>query len=39
VNVPAETPELLEVDFVLSTLTTLRVEKLSDGQVNVTQNA
>lgn len=39
VNVPAETPELLEVDFVLSTLTTLRVEKLPDGQVNVTQNA
>lgn len=39
VNVPAETPELLEVDFVLSTLDALRVEKLPDNQVNVTQNA
>ncbi|MGL5966863.1 MAG: sugar phosphatase [Kluyvera sp.] len=39
VNVPAETPELLEVDFVLSTLAALRVEKLPDNQVNVTQNA
>lgn len=39
VNVPPETPELLEVDFVLSTLSALRVEKLPDGQVNVTQNA
>lgn len=39
VNVPPETPELLEVDFVLSTLAALRVEKLPDNQVNVTQNA
>ena len=39
VNVPPETPELLEVDFVLSTLTTLVVEKLPDGVVNVSQNA
>ncbi|MFV0265434.1 MAG: sugar phosphatase [Kluyvera sp.] len=39
VNVPPETPELLEVDFVLSTLTSLRVEKLADGTVNVSQNA
>lgn len=39
VNVPPETPELLEVDFVLSTLDALRVEKLPDNQVNVTQNA
>lgn len=39
VNVPPETPELLEVDFVLTTLTALQVEKLPDGQVNVTQNA
>lgn len=38
VNVPPETPELLEVDFVLSTLAALRVEKLPDNQVNVTQN-
>lgn len=39
VHVPPETPELLEVDFVLSTLAALRVEKLPDNQVNVTQNA
>jgi sugar-phosphatase len=39
VNVPPKTPELLEVDFVLSTLAALRVEKLPDNQVNVTQNA
>lgn len=39
VNVPPETPELLEVDFVLSTLAALRVEKLPDNQVIVTQNA
>lgn len=39
VNVPPETPELLEVDFVLSTLAALRVEKLPDNQVKVTQNA
>ena len=39
VNVPPETPELLEVDFVLSTLTSLRVEKLADGTVHVSQNA
>lgn len=39
INVPPETPELLEVDFVLSTLATLRVEKLLDGTINVTQNA
>ena len=39
VNVPPETPELREVDFVLSTLATLRVEKLPDGTINVTQNA
>lgn len=39
VNVPPETPELLEVDFVLSTLALLRVEKQADGWVNVSQNA
>ncbi|HGF0770454.1 TPA: sugar phosphatase [Kluyvera georgiana] len=39
VNVPPETPELLEVDFVLSTLASLRVEKQADGWVNVSQNA
>ncbi len=39
VNVPPETPELLEVDFVLSTLASLRVEKRADGWVNVSQNA
>ena len=39
VNVPPETPELREVDFVLSTLATLCVEKLPDGTINVTQNA
>ncbi|WP_347291215.1 sugar phosphatase [Kluyvera georgiana] len=39
VNVPPETPELLEVDFVLSTLALLRVEKQVDGWVNVSQNA
>lgn len=39
VNVPPETPELLEVDFVLSTLASLRVEKRADGGVNVSQNA
>lgn len=39
VNVPPETPELLEVDFVLSTLESLRVEKQADGWVNVSQNA
>ena len=39
VNVPPETPELLEVDLVLSTLASLRVEKQADGWVNVSQNA
>ncbi|MEX3020072.1 sugar phosphatase [Kluyvera sp. STS39-E] len=39
VNVPPETPELLEVDFVLTTLTALSVEKGPDGLVNVTQKA
>lgn len=39
VNVPPETPELREVDFVLSTLASLRVEKQADGWVNVSQNA
>lgn len=39
VNVPPETPELLEVDFVLSTLASLRVKKQADGWVNVSQNA
>lgn len=39
VNVPPETPELLEVDFVFSTLASLRVEKRADGWVNVSQNA
>lgn len=39
VNVPPDTPELLDVDFVLSTLSALRVEKLPDGTINVTQNA
>ncbi|CAM8676530.1 sugar phosphatase [Kluyvera sp. M-M157-B] len=39
VNVPAGTPELRQVDFVLSTLASLRVEKLPSGLVNVSQNA
>jgi len=39
VNVPPETPELLEVDFVLTTLTALSVDKGPDGLVNVTQKA
>lgn len=36
VNVPPQTPELKEVDFVLTTLEALRVEKGHDGRVNVT---
>lgn len=39
VNVPTGTPELRQVDFVLSTLASLRVEKLPSGLVNVSQNA
>ena len=39
VNVPSQTPELKEVDFVLTTLEALRVEKGPDGRVNVTQIA
>lgn len=39
VNVPPQTPELKEVDFVLTTLEALRVEKSPDGRVNVTQIA
>ena len=39
VNVPPQTPELKEVDFVLTTLDALRVEKGPDGRVNVTQIA
>lgn len=39
VNVPPQTPELKEVDFVLTTLEALRVEKGPDGRVNVTQIA
>ena len=39
VNVPVGTPELHQVDFVLSTLETLQVEKLPDGQINITTNA
>ncbi|HAT3916607.1 TPA: sugar phosphatase [Kluyvera ascorbata] len=39
VNVPTGTLELRQVDFVLSTLASLRVEKLPSGLVNVSQNA
>lgn len=39
VNVPPQTPELKEVDFVLTSLEALHAEKGPDGRVNVTQIA